>query len=273
MPSPLDEPLPEDTSAGSTPNIKTPYPGSPAPVQPQSTPPPPPATPPPSIPTVPADSIQPPPQSGQPPFSSQPPSSPVVNQPLEEPIEEKGGSSFLKWFLIILIILILVGGGIYIYLRFFRQTSSAPSNTVPLPGPVSTGGEESTGVSSIDNIQEGTTSTTSDTTTLDTPAKRDTQRKTDLKAVKDALGQYFSENNSYPKAAVTLQTNEKGSILETSLSPKYISKLPVDPQDPLFYYGYKSDGQTLELSAVLEVTTDPEGTTSGLKTLYILKND
>lgn len=37
-----------------------------------------------------------------------------------------------------------------------------------------------------------------------------------------------------------------------------MAELPKDPQEPTYYYGYRSDGQTYELTSILENGNDPE---------------
>jgi len=103
--------------------------------------------------------------------------------------------------------------------------------------------------------------------------KPDTQRKTDLKLIKTALNNYQSDYSVYPQSTALIKTSDTNSVLAKALVPKYIEKLPVDPQTPKYYYGYKSDGTTFELSAVLENKDDPEGQKIGDKTILILKSD
>lgn len=100
----------------------------------------------------------------------------------------------------------------------------------------------------------------------------DSQRKTDLDSIKNALNSYFQTNSEYPVASQTVKTNESDNILVQKLVPAYLTSLPVDPSDPQYYYGYKSDGTTFELTSVLEDTTDPAGIQAGQYYLYKVTN-
>lgn len=96
----------------------------------------------------------------------------------------------------------------------------------------------------------------------------DQTRKADLTKIKEALVKYFAQNNQFPVGE--FKTSDASSILAQDLVPQYIEKLPDDPLAPQFYYGYKSDGKTFELTAVLEDKTDPEGTNVGQYHIYKL---
>lgn len=106
-----------------------------------------------------------------------------------------------------------------------------------------------------------------------TPAQeRDKQRKEDLKTIQTALEKYFAAKGSYPLSAKFDKTNDPASVLKQAFVPTYIASLPIDPNDPTNYYGYKSvDGKTYELTSILEDKTDPEGETVGGIFLYVLR--
>lgn len=91
--------------------------------------------------------------------------------------------------------------------------------------------------------------------------KRDEQRKTDLATLQVAVEQYKKAKKSYPKSPTF--TDSKTYLASSPLAilvPGYILGLPVDPNNPKRWYGYKSlDGKTYELTANLEDTTDPSG--------------
>lgn len=114
----------------------------------------------------------------------------------------------------------------------------------------------------------------SDTTTTSTPVAtdatnaNDTTRKKDLVDLKAALKKYYQAQQSYPVAATSQKTSDATSALSV-LVPTYIAELPIDPLSPTYYYGYKSDGKTFELTTVLEDKTTAGGTQVG--TLYIYK--
>ena len=121
----------------------------------------------------------------------------------------------------------------------------------------------------IDKLWNRTATTSVPTaTTVDTANLNDKTRKSDLTALKVALKGYYQAQQSYPEAAIMQKTSDTTSVL-SALIPTYIATLPVDPLSPTYYYGYKSDGKTFELTAVLEDATDPAGIQVG--TLYLYK--
>jgi general secretion pathway protein G len=105
---------------------------------------------------------------------------------------------------------------------------------------------------------------------------RDTQRKTDLKAIQKGLEEYFVSNNAYPQQAVAavastaLAGDAAGTATSgplTSGTSPILKKVPVDPKTPAadpFQYAYRSDGATYTLSACLENAADTgEGVGAG----------
>lgn len=139
-------------------------------------------------------------------------------------------------------------------------TSSVPSTSVPTFN---------------DQSSLGATDSSSETTTLpssSTATGRDAKRKEDVRKISTLLAAYYADNQSYPAAPDLDKLNASNSVVGKALVPKYTSKLPVDPLDPDFFYGYTSkDGQTYELSARLESTTDSEATLVGSKYLFVIK--
>jgi general secretion pathway protein G len=92
---------------------------------------------------------------------------------------------------------------------------------------------------------------------IDAPKKnRDTQRKTDLRAVQKGLEDYFVANNSYPTVANPTPVNV-GLAATLSKTPDPIIKpLPTDPDHAKTTpYYYVSDGKTYHLVACLEIPT------------------
>ena len=59
-------------------------------------------------------------------------------------------------------------------------------------------------------------------------------------------------------------TKALGSLGEVTISK--------DPKHPQKYYGYKSDGESYELTCVLDNSEDSEATKVGNLNLYILKD-
>jgi len=101
---------------------------------------------------------------------------------------------------------------------------------------------------------------------------RDAKRKQDLSQIKVALEMYKNDHDSYPVASQIDKTNNKNGVLAQSLAP-YIKKLPVDPKDPEYWYGYLSDGKSYTLWCLLEDTSDTQGTRDGQWYKYIVTND
>ncbi len=102
---------------------------------------------------------------------------------------------------------------------------------------------------------------------------RDSQRKTDLRAIETALRSYFEAKGKYPNTSgKVIQTRTEGNILLKTLVPTYLSLLPVDPWTDKYYYGYKSDGSSYELTAVLGNNSDVEGTMTGGLNLFIIRH-
>jgi general secretion pathway protein G len=81
---------------------------------------------------------------------------------------------------------------------------------------------------------------------------RDTQRKTDLKAIQKGLEEYFVSNNAYPTQASAAPADTALTPLTTS-NPPVIKTIPTDPKNTgVFVYNYTSDGQTYTLHGCLE---------------------
>lgn len=178
---------------------------------------------------------------------------PQPPQPNMQP--PKQGSKFLPVLLIILIIVVL--GGVSI--AYFMNIISLPF---------------------LDNLlgrnQETTTDQTTDQTADQTVNQfpEDQQRKNDLAQIKSALEEYFTETQAYPISKTASKISESTSVAYKALVPKYLEEMPTDPASPTKYYGYKSaDGTSFELTAVLDNTSDSEGTPRGSYTFYILTNN
>jgi len=88
---------------------------------------------------------------------------------------------------------------------------------------------------------------------------RDARRKSDLAQLHRALTMYYQDNEKYPTT-----TNDQLADLPTALSvltgtPKYMNKIPDDPQAPAKHYQYQSinGGKDYSLYATLEKPTTP----------------
>lgn len=88
---------------------------------------------------------------------------------------------------------------------------------------------------------------------------RDSDRKTDISAIKKALELYYVDNGTYPSstgsttinASWTTSADPSWANLSAQLVPKYMSTLPKDPQtasnaNPAIYSGFNYDYIKLE---------------------------
>lgn len=176
------------------------------------------------------------------------PTAPLNNQPMMEPAGPKSNA-----VLIIALVILLVVGGLVM---------ASWLGWINLGGleKIWGGGKTATVTPITNNAPDTTPAVTNNNA-------NDLQRKTDLANIKAALKEYFAANQSYPVAATTEKTIDSAAL--KVLVPDYIAALPLDPLTPTNYYGYKSaDGQTFELTCVLEDTTDPKGITTGSVFLY-----
>ncbi len=82
---------------------------------------------------------------------------------------------------------------------------------------------------------------------------RDTQRKTDLKAIQKGLEEYFVSNNAYPTQVSAANVTTALTSL-TSGNPPVIKTMPADPKNTgVFVYQYTSaDGTAYTLHGCLE---------------------
>jgi len=160
-------------------------------------------------------------------------------------------SSLGTWFLII-ILTILLGLAILVFLSWKGYVSIGFLDKFwgvsPTPTPVAS------------------------ETSTPTAQSNDSVRKQNLASIAQSLQKYYADNTAYPISAVMIKTSDTQSVLAQSLVPSYITTLADDPLAPSFYYGYKSDGKTFELSAVLEDKTDVAGTLSGNLNIYKVTN-
>ncbi|MFH1790275.1 MAG: prepilin-type N-terminal cleavage/methylation domain-containing protein [bacterium] len=100
---------------------------------------------------------------------------------------------------------------------------------------------------------------------------RDSKRLSDLKQVQTALELYFTDNNGYPTASVTLGATS-AACLNTSgfstlgCSNPYMGNVPADPRSGS--YSYVSTASTS-----YRITATLEGTMSGMSgTIYATQN-
>jgi len=86
----------------------------------------------------------------------------------------------------------------------------------------------------------------------------DIKRKSDLRDMRYALELYFLENGNYPISVDSVKLNEASSPVYKELT-KYANPNSLkDPKEPEFFYLYRSDGKSFEISARLENNKDSE---------------
>lgn len=194
---------------------------------------------------------------------------PVVSPPpaykLDMPKRPAG-----SYFLIIFLILLLIAGGLVFSawrgwislggLSELLNGGSAPTST-PSAGKVSPK------ISPEISASPSATSSPAVTTNVN-----DETRKKDLANLKNALEKYFTEKAEYPKSAAKIKTSDPNNVLTQALVPNFLAQMPDDPLTPKYYYGYQSDGQSFELTGVLEDKSDTAGTLVGDFNVYKLTN-
>ena len=99
----------------------------------------------------------------------------------------------------------------------------------------------------------------SSTTSQDTALARDKQRKSDLRTLQAAIEMYREDQGNYPISIQVSKTNDENSQIVQALR-NYLADIPVDPADPNYYYGYRSDenGVKYVLTCILENPDNPE---------------
>jgi len=101
--------------------------------------------------------------------------------------------------------------------------------------------------------------------------KRDKQRLLDLDSISLMLWHYKEKNGSYPISDSVAKLNEDNSVVSEIRSANVGEKIPTDPSGK-YYYGYESDGETYELSAVFENKKDTRCELEGSLCIYRLKH-
>ena len=174
------------------------------------------------------------------------PNVPVVN----DIKPSKSSSHRLRNTILALLVFALIAGvGGYLYLKRSNRMIAPAASTTPLVTP----------------------SVTPAPTTTPSPeaAKRDDQRKKDLKDIATALEVYRRANGSYPAG------NDISALYPLQYTnPPYISYINYDPASTAsnkIKYGYNSDGTNFTLTAQLEVKSDPDAK-DGVLTVTNTKN-
>ncbi|MBU4338650.1 hypothetical protein KKB43_05340 [Patescibacteria group bacterium] len=103
---------------------------------------------------------------------------------------------------------------------------------------------------------------------------RDDRRIINLDFYSQALEDYLKNNEKYPIAEETEKiSDENSNIFQILKNGGYIAESYKDPSGGDKYYGYKSDGVSYELSAVLEDNKDSRCNIEGNYCVYRLKKE
>lgn len=103
--------------------------------------------------------------------------------------------------------------------------------------------------------------------------EHDNQRILDILALSRALENYFSNNGRYPVSdgLEKISDDDSNSFKALQVSG-YLKQSYKDPLSPKYYYGYKSDGKTYELTAVFENKKNAMCNLEGNLCIYRIRN-
>lgn len=196
------------------------------------------------------------------------PTEEIVIPSLEEEKERGGPRSGKKLFFVgaLMLVLFLVAGvAAYIFLGGGFGNGNTPKLEIPLI-------KEESGTEPI--VGEAGTETppqnqNQEEPPVETPQERDSRRKNDLNVLLSHLQRYAADSGgAYPVTeGLDRVSASHESVLIGYLIPRYAPSLLYDPQQN-FFYGYRSDGATFQLSAVLESNEDPECVMEGAICIY-----
>lgn len=118
--------------------------------------------------------------------------------------------------------------------------------------------------------KNNTSKKASNNETLSEIERRDEQRISDLDSVSLMLWHYKERNGIYPTSSSVVDLSKDKVVATWIESANDGKKIPTDPMGK-YYYGYKSDGETYELSAVLEDKNDKRCVVEGSFCIYRFK--
>ncbi len=96
-------------------------------------------------------------------------------------------------------------------------------------------------------------------TSEDNMKSRDKQRIFDLNSISKMLKRYKEENGIYPVSYTSAKLNENNQVTRKIKSASENMDIPVDPNDPKYYYSYRSaNGNSFEIAARLENLEDKD---------------
>lgn len=202
------------------------------------------------------------------------------------PLPAGGGFPVVPVVSIVVILLILGGGGYTAYsmglIPGLNQPAAVPSSEPELSAsplsvvsPLTSAWPSAVGALDASASPSGTSAlvpTASPSPLVSTaPITPDEQRKADIGAIASALDQYYAANSSVPLAAQGWYVpSSQASTLSTSIA-SYLPTFPQDPSSTQSYMYASRDGQTYTVSALLENSSDPEGTTYSGRVYYIIE--
>ncbi len=156
---------------------------------------------------------------------------------------------------------------------FADQPEPSPTKVTAKPSAIPSASPDEPIVSSSPEVSPVATASPSPSPTT-SPDQQRIERLTEIKAALDLRAKTVKSGSKYPVS----ETYTKGNTAASSsplqvLVPDYLPNgLPVDPESPTEFFGYKSDGQTYELTAKIKDTSNPAGEFVGNLYLYILRN-
>ncbi len=216
-----------------------------------------------------------PPSVSLPDLSVPPPVQPTRS---DDPFYAKSQGSSVKivWILLVPILILLIAGFVNRFVYSFGFERALPFLAKPEMteetelGRLSQSSEaedlaedETLSAETEENLSGGNLDLESDGPSLDAREseilERDVKRRADLSDLRQALIKYRADFGSYPVAEIVVLTNQASSSLSKALVPKYLSILPLDPLDPVFWYGYQSRlGLDFQLTSILEDEKAPD---------------
>jgi len=102
---------------------------------------------------------------------------------------------------------------------------------------------------------------------------RDARRQADLTTLASALELYKDSKGSYPSTNNLLSRMDSSNIpCREFIAGDFLSRCPSDPTGLPSFYGYKSDGSSYELTAVLENLNDPNCVVEGTICIFRIYN-
>lgn len=207
------------------------------------------------------DNLKPPePMGGPSPYASQSPPPPPESSGVVSPEVPKRGFGPLVLIILLVIILIM---GILIFISWKGWISLGGLEKI-------WGGGQTTPSPTVYTSPKLSPAPSAAVSPEITTNVNDQIRKSNLLTLKSALKKYYIDNSLYPESLTISKTSVSDGPLVKALVPSYLDVIPDDPLSPQYWYGYKSDGQTFELTCVLEDKSDPEGVMSDNYNLYKL---